>query len=138
MTHKRNTAGLSLAAKERREATIKRVELAIKILIKGKKAINFNSVSKIANVGKPWLYKEDAIRKQIKDLREKTRFIDDSFQTTSPNKASKKSKDHIIQMLKDRIRKLENENKKLQEQVEILYGELYTRRETSNETITQK
>ena len=127
MNHKRNTTGLARAAKERREETAKRVESAIKLLVKEKKAINFNSISKIANVGKPWLYKEDAVRKQIEHLRDKTRFIDDHVQTSSSNKATKKSKEHIIQMLKDRVHKLEDENKKLHEQVETLYGQFYTK-----------
>jgi excinuclease UvrABC ATPase subunit len=127
MNHKRNTTGLARAAKERREETAKRVESAIKLLVKEKKAINFNSISKIANVGKPWLYKEDAVRKQIEHLRDKTRFIDDHVQTYSSNKATKKSKEHIIQMLKDRVHKLEDENKKLHEQVETLYGQFYTK-----------
>ena len=129
MTHKRNTTGLAQAAKDRRAATIKRVESAIKLLIKEKKEINFNVISKIANVGKPWLYKEDTIRNQIENLREKTRFMEHLIHTESLNKASKKSKDHIIQMLKDRVRKLEMENKKLHEQIETLYGELCFKRE---------
>jgi hypothetical protein len=125
MTHKRNTAGLARAAKERRESTMERVEAAIKNLVKEKKSVNFNSIAKIANVGKPWLYKEDSIRRQIEGLREKSRFIEHSVQKHSPNKISNKSKDNIIQMLKDRITKLEVENKKLQEQIETLYGKLY-------------
>jgi hypothetical protein len=124
MINKRNTDGLARAAKNRRESTIKRVESTIKLLVREKKIINFNSISKIANVGKSWLYKENRIRKQIEDLREKTHFIEHSIQTDFPDKMSKKSNDHIIQMLKDRIRKLEDENKNLQEKIEMLYGEL--------------
>jgi hypothetical protein len=131
MTHKRNTVGLARAAKERRESTMERVEAAIKLLVKEKKAVNFNSISKIANVGKPWLYKENSIRQQIEGLREKTQFIEHMVQNNSPNKASNKSKDNIIKMLRDRISKLEFENKKLQEQVETLYGELYSKMEAN-------
>ena len=64
MTHKRNTSGLARAAKDRRELTIKRVEEAIKLLIKEQKPINFNSISTLSKVGKPWLYKEDSVRKK--------------------------------------------------------------------------
>lgn len=66
MTHKRNTSGLARAAKDRRELTIKRVEEAIKLLIKEQKPINFNSISTLSKVGKPWLYKEDSVRKKLK------------------------------------------------------------------------
>ncbi len=126
MTHKRNTKGLVRAAKERRETTIKRVESAIKLLVKEKKVINFNTVSKIARVGKPWLYKENVIRKQIEELREKTRFTVYPVQaTSSSSRISEKSKETITQMLRDRVRKLEEENKQLRGQIETLYGELY-------------
>lgn len=128
MTHKRNTEGLSIAAKQRREDTKKRVNTAIKVLLKEGKPINFNSISKAANVGKPWLYKEASVRQKIEKFR-KARFSinENALQNTLPDDASHKSKDHIIQMLKDRINKLETENKKLQEQVQALYGEMFVK-----------
>ena len=130
MTHKRNTAGLAQAAQKRREDTLKRVEFAIKQLVKEKKQVNFNSISKLAQVGKPWLYKEDFIRKQIEVLRKKLRLTESATQNFT-NLASDKSKDNIVKMLKERIAKLETENKKLREQIEVLYGELYGKREAS-------
>ena len=130
MTHKRNTEGLSRAAKQRRQETIKRVDSAIKQLLKDEKIINFNSISKIANVGKPWLYKEDTVRQQIENLREKNQVaVDDDQRKSATEGSSSKSKDHLIQMLKGRIHKLTVENKKLQEQIEALYGELYLKKE---------
>lgn len=129
MAHKRNTTGLARAAKERREETMKRVDATIKQLIKEKKSINFNSISKAANVGKPWLYKEDAIRQQVEALRKKNFIAGQKIQKDFRDNASSASKDHIIQMLKERIRKLEAEHKKSQEQIEMLYGELYLKRE---------
>ena len=127
MTHKRNTTGLASAAKERREETIKRVDTAIKQLVKEKKPINFNSISKTANVGKPWLYQESSVRQQIENLRQKTRLSagHNRRDKIQMDNASNKSKDNLIHMLKERINKLEIENKKLHEQVEVLYGEIY-------------
>ncbi len=126
MTHKRNTSGLARAAKDRRELTIKRVEEAIKLLIKEQKPINFNSISTLSKVGKSWLYKEDSVRKKIEALRSKPSIKNgEREQNKNANKKSQKSNDQIVHMLKDRIRKLELENNKLREQVEVLYGKLY-------------
>ena len=128
MTHKRNTSGLARAAKDRRELTIKRVEEAIKLLIKEQKPLNFNSISTLSKVGKPWLYKEDTVRKKIEALREKQLIENgEREQNKRTNKKSPKSNDQIVHMLKDRICKLELENNKLREQVEVLYGKLYTK-----------
>jgi len=88
---------------------------------------NFARGSKVANVGKPWLYKEKSIRKKIEILRKQIGLIKGSPQDIS-SAASNKSKDNIVKMLKERIAKLETENTKLKKQVEVLYGELYQKR----------
>lgn len=136
MTHKRNTAGLAQAAKQRRQNTIERVKQAIENLIKKNSPINFNSVSKAAQVGKPWLYKENCVRQQIESLRQQTRMTKQKIAAPKSQLASDKSKDHIITMLKEKIRSVEGENKKLKQQIEILYGQLYSEQKTnSNERL---
>lgn len=128
MTHQRNTAGLAKAAKERREATIQRVNLALDQLLKENKKVNFNTVAKVANVGKPWLYKEDDIRKRIEMLREQTRVNSQTKTTNQTYKTSDKSKDNLIVMLKERTRKAEAENKALKQKIEVLYGQLCSKK----------
>ncbi|MGD9107826.1 MAG: DUF6262 family protein [Gammaproteobacteria bacterium] len=123
MTHKRNTDGMVQAAKQRRLDTIRRVEKAIESLLRDNKAINFNVVAKLANVGKPWLYKEEKVRQRIENLRSQTQLCKNNSPNDSQN-ISNKSKGNIIAMLKDRIRTLEDENKQLKEQREVLYGKL--------------
>ena len=124
MTHQRNTEGLAKAAKERRQATIKRVNSALDRLLKDNKKINFNTVAKAANVGKPWLYKEKVIRDRIETLREQTRMNAQTEKSNQSHKASDQSKDHLIAMLKERVRKVEAENKELKQKIEVLYGQL--------------
>ena len=124
MTHKRNIDGIVQAAKQRRQDTIKRVEKTIETLLRQNKAINFNVISKIACVGKPWLYKEKKIRQKIESLRLQTQSYKNKELTESPSATSTKSKENIISMLKERIRSLENENKQLKNQIEVLYGKL--------------
>ena len=126
MSHKRNISGLLKAAKQRRQDIKKRVEQTITYLLKENKAINFNSISKYSGVGKPWLYKEIQIRKKIEILRQQTQAKKMHRQPKQSQQASYKSKDNIIMMLKERIKLLSLENKKLKEQVEVLYGEIYT------------
>lgn len=125
MTHKRNTEGLAKAAKQRRVDTIKRVNTVLEIFLKAGNAINFNSISKAAKVGKVWLYNEESIRKKIEELRQKTKTINIQSSSSEIQSSSSKSKRNIIAMLKERVHSVENENKKLKEQIELLYGQLY-------------
>ena len=121
MAHQRNTEGLSTAAKNRRQSTIKRVNEAIHSLLTEKKVINFNSVSKAANVGKTWLYKEADIKKKISEYRDKN--LDQKIMDKS-NPSSSASKESLLKMLQERIKQVEAENRELKRQMEILYGQL--------------
>lgn len=124
MKFKRNTEGLSKAAKKRREVTIAKVKQAIDYLVKRNEPINFNSVSKTAKVGKPWLYKEEDVYKKIIFLREQSHNINKKEHVSIKKQTSEKSKENIIIMLKEKIKKNEDENNKLKSQIEILYGKL--------------
>jgi hypothetical protein len=126
MTHIRNTQGLVKAAQQRRLETIARVNKAIQSLKQNNETITFNRVAKIAQVGKPWLYKEAAVRQQIETLRMQTKHV---AQTAKGQSTSDKSSQQINLMLKARIHKLEGENKALKAQIEMLYGQLLNRSE---------
>lgn len=130
MVHKRNTLGLKNAAQLRRENTIKRVNAAVKLLVKENRVINFNSVAKVANVGKTWLYKENDIRERILGLRISSQNQMQNM-TQVTNSASK---DALIKMLKQRVKELEKDNRNLKRQVEILYGELHNAAELKMRT----
>lgn len=115
----RNTEGIKAAAQKKREAAFAKTEEAIKTLIREKKPVNFESVAEAAGVTRAWLYKQPEIRSRIEFLR----------QQQSPKKAlppalkaSDASKDAVIKTLKQRIKKLEDENKELRRQVEVAYG----------------
>ena len=125
MTHKRNTQGLINNAQKKRQMTIEKAEKAISKLIKTKKKVNFLSVSKTANVSKAWLYKEKAVADRIIHIRDqqKTTY---ALPPKKSQKASDASKDAIIMTLKERIRKLENENRDLKKQLEIAYGQIHS------------
>ena len=119
--HTRNVTGLRINAQQKRIQTLERTEEAIKKLIKENQKINFNSVAETANVSKAWLYKESEIKGRIQHLRQQQTK---KFNKSVEKSISNNSKDSIIKTLKSKSKKLEQENKQLQEQIQVLYGEL--------------
>jgi Family of unknown function (DUF6262) len=69
MKLERNTDGLKAHAQQKRAETIERTEKAIQQLIKDKQRINFNTVAEAAGVSKAWLYDEPDMRERIEHLR---------------------------------------------------------------------
>lgn len=121
----RNTDKIVQLAKEKSNKTKVKVEKTISKMALEGKTINFNSVSKEAGVSKSWLYKEEMIRKRIISLR--SNQIKSTSKVSNKNNKNSRSEDVLIRTLKDRIRSLEDENIQLKNQVEKLYGELYSR-----------
>lgn len=120
----RNTDSIVRLAKEKSEKTKVKVEKTIsKMMIEGR-TINFNTVSKEANVSKSWLYKENDVRKRIESLRNKENIIKN---TNEKSRKSTRSEDVLIRTLKDRIKNLEKENKIIKTQLEKLYGERFSK-----------
>lgn len=121
MVIERNVEGLAIAAQKKRQEALEKVKQGIQKLIKEEKVINFNTVAQASGVSKAWLYKEPGIKAQIEHLRtnnSKTKEI------PPKQKSSDASKDAIIKTLKERIKKLEAENKGLRDQHEAIYGRI--------------
>lgn len=95
-----------------------KVNSTIERLLKENIEINFNVVSKYANVSKATLYNHKEIRNKIEELRK---------QNTQTNVILVKNdgKSAIIESLKRKIKKLEKENKSLKDEVNILYNKIY-------------
>ena len=108
---------------QRRAKTEQRVDEAIKRLIKAQKAINFNSVANESGVTKATLYNNQEIKERIEGLRLQ------QFKVPTPAQVKREmndnNKDAIIASLKRKIKKLEEENKRLKEQVKISYADIY-------------
>lgn len=122
-THKRSTEVITALAKQKSEEAAKKVENAIKELIKNKKEINFNSVVTESGVSKSYLYNHPEFRKRIETLRKQQRQIT----TTSKSKIKKsdESKDVIIEALRYKVNKLEDELKQVKEENKKLNGVIY-------------
>ena len=108
---------------ERKAMTQSKVDKAIQRLIKAQKALNFNSVSNESGVTKATLYNTPEIKERIQELRLQQSKVPTPSEVK--REMSEASKDAIIATLKRKIKKLEEENKMLKEQVKLNYAEIY-------------
>ena len=120
-----NTKGLKKHAEEKTKITLEKVDKAIRELSLNGEKINFNSVATASGVSKTFLYNNEEIKKRIEDLRQKQ--ISKEINQRAKYDKTTKSKNIIIMAKDKKIKELEEENKKLKEQLEILRGKLYER-----------
>ena len=118
-----STKGLNEYAKNKTKMTLEKVDKAIRELSLGEQTINFNSVSNISGVSKTFLYNNTEIKKRIEELRDKQ--IERVIKQRLKYDKTDKSKDIIIMAKDKKIKELQEENKKLKEQLEVLRGKLY-------------
>ena len=121
--HIRNTEGLKSFALKRQEITAKKVDAAIQKLIKDKGKINFNSVSEVAEVSKMYLYKNTQVRERIETLRKQQEGLPSS--KLVKREMTDASKDVVIASKNRRIRILDEENKRLKDELMRLRGKIY-------------
>jgi hypothetical protein len=119
MIHKRNVDGLRETAKQRSQEALNRTDEAIKRLVKEGKKITFKSVAKAADVSVAYLYKYDAIKQRIDQLRKQDFPIKG---LSSRQKAPEDSKVAIIKTLKERLKRIEAENRGLRDHIEVVQG----------------
>lgn len=118
-----NTKGLKEYAKQRSQIALEKVDKAIRELSLTEQKINFNSVSQISGVSKTFLYNNQEIKKRIEELRDKQ--VSKTINQRAKYDKTSKAKDIIIMAKDKKIKELEEENKKLKEQLEVLRGKLY-------------
>jgi predicted RNase H-like nuclease (RuvC/YqgF family) len=118
----RNTTGLRSHAQRKAAVTAQRAEAALARLIQEQRPITFTAVAEMAGISTAWLYEHEPIKERIMHLRaERSR---DAVQVKIPprEQASSASKETMIAALRQRIQKLEQENRDLRRQVEVAYG----------------
>lgn len=118
-----NTKGLKEYAMRRSKMALDKVDKAIRELSLTEQKINFNSVSQLSGVSKTFLYNNDEIKKRIEELRDKQ--VSRTINQRAKYDKTSKSKDIIIMAKDKKIKELEEENRKLKEQLEVLRGKLY-------------
>lgn len=118
-----NTKGLNEYAKNKTKITLEKVDKAIRELSLSEQKINFNSVCNLSGVSKTFMYNNAEIKQRIEELRDKqTERV--TKQRLKYDKTDK-SKDIIIMAKDKKIKELQEENRKLKEQLEVLRGKLY-------------
>jgi len=100
-----------------------KVNQAIEALVKSKAVINFHTVSAASGVSKSYLYKTSAIRDRIQALRGQQQAV--RSPTSLHREMSDASKDATIEMLREKIRRLQSENDQLKRHVRRLLGQQY-------------
>jgi CRISPR/Cas system-associated protein Cas10 (large subunit of type III CRISPR-Cas system) len=118
-----NTDGIRECAKKRTQATLEKVDKAIRELSLSEQKINFNTVCNLSGVSKPFLYNNQEVRQRIEELRDKQ--TEKAIRQRLNYDKTDKSKDIIIMAKDKKIKELEYENRRLKEQLEVLRGKLY-------------
>ncbi|WP_291569142.1 MULTISPECIES: DUF6262 family protein [unclassified Clostridium] len=123
MNNYNRTEHLKELHSKRKAITQEKVDKAIQRLIKVQKPINFNSVASESGITKKTLYDNKNIRERIETLRHQ------QSQVPTPSQIKREmndnNKDAIIASLKRKIKRLEEENKELKEQLKVNYAEIY-------------
>jgi hypothetical protein len=121
--HIRNTEGVKKHALKKSQDASQKVAQAIQRLIKTKAKVNFNQVATESGVSKAFLYNNQEIRNRIEGLRKQQEGLN-SPQTIKRNMTDA-SKDSLIGAKNNRIKKLEEENKRLKDELLKLRGMVY-------------
>ncbi len=120
----RNIDGLRTNARKKAETTKRRAEEAIALLLKEQRPVNFKAVAETAHISTAWLYANEDLKMRIIHLRTQQT---PRAQVKIPlrEQASNASKDAMISALRKRAREQEAEIRKLRQQLEVAYGQLY-------------
>jgi|SRR5690625_77961 len=118
-----NIGPLLKSIENKKQKAFQKVDSTIKVMIKQKQKINFNSVAETSGVSKSFLYKHSSIRERIETLRNQEVGLETPKQVK--RKMTEQSKDVIIASLRKRNKALEEENKKLKEQLKLDWAEVY-------------
>ena len=124
-TWKRNTTGMVAHANLRKEQKRQGVADAIAVLLREQKPVNFHTVAKAAAVSKAYLYSQPDLRERIEALR--LQGVEQMVRERvmgSPGKTDA-SRDLVILAKDRRIKELEAENQKLQQQLKVALAKAY-------------
>lgn len=127
---KSNTHGLLAHAQRKAQETQQRVHRAIDQLLREQHTINFNTVAQAAQVTKSYLYAHQDVRERIEALRAQQgqEHIERQWAERQQHQIrTDKTKDVLLTAKNRRIKALEEENRRLKEELKITYGKLYER-----------
>ncbi len=123
MSNYNRTEHLKELHSKRKAITQEKVDKAIQRLIKAQKPINFNSVASESGITKKTLYDNKDIRERIETIRYQQSRVPTPSQVK--REMNDNNKDAIIASLKRKIKRLEEENKELRDQIKVNYALIY-------------
>jgi hypothetical protein len=115
---------LRASAQQRAQETRQRAEEAINLLVSEGRPVNFKTVGQPAQVSTAWLYQQEDLKERILHLRAQERPRP-KVPIPQRERASDASKDAMIAALRERVKRLEEENRELKRQIEVAYGLLH-------------
>jgi peptidoglycan hydrolase-like amidase len=133
VNQKPNTEAVVRLAAQKSEQARQRTREAIRYLQQQGQPINFSTVCEAAKVSKTFLYdpRHADLAEEIRRLRELP--IQRQSSSIQPAKGkSESAKDAQIARLKERVQKLEQQVRVLQQENELLYGKLANRQDISS------
>lgn len=116
-------SGLQRNYTERNKEAREKALQAITILKSEQKQVNFSTVAKKSGVSRHFLYNDQEVRKIIEEQRKCD--VDNDINRRARYDKTSKSKDVIISVKDKKIARLEEENKKLRDELSILRGMVY-------------
>ncbi len=119
------TKNLEESWNRRKEESRKKAQSAIKVLEEEGKAVNFNSVHVQSGISKSFLYDDEEIRNLIGKHR--MQKVKSEIAWHKKYDKTSDSKDVIIEAKDKRIKKLEEENAKLKQEIKVLRGLIYNK-----------
>lgn len=125
---KPNTRGLLAYAQRKSQEARQRVHQVIDQLLQEQQTINFNTVAKAAQVTKSYLYAHPDVRDRIEVLRtqqDQEKLQHHRAENQQQGSRTDKTKDVLLAAKDRRIKELEEQNRKLKEDLKRAYGKLY-------------
>lgn len=129
-----NQEGLKRNYVERTKKARKRALQAIDNLKAEGKHVNFSTVSAQSGISRHFLYGDTEVRSIIEEQRKCD--VDNEINRRARYDKTSKSKDVVIAAKEKRIAKLEEENRRIKAELEILRGMVYEKKSTTSGTCT--
>jgi len=121
-----NSHHIVAAARRRAIATRRRATTALRRMDNAGLPISFDALAREAKVSRSWLYAQPDLRVEIERLRARPNPAPHRERLPDRQRASEASLRQRLQIMSERNRQLENENRQLREALAVALGEQRT------------
>jgi len=121
-----NSHHIVAAARRRATATRRRATAALRRMDHAGQPISFDALAREAKVSRSWLYAQPDLRAEIERLRARPNPVPHRERLPDRQRASDASLRQRLQIMSERNRQLETENRQLREALAVALGEQRT------------